>query len=385
MRVLKIAAIVLAVLLLIAFVAPFLVPVKTYIPALQTLAARRLNEPVSIGNLGFALLPLPYVTVEDIRIGAAEDVKIGRVVLHPDLWSLPDRVKKIRLVEVDGVTVDQSLLHRLAALAGGETGPASLVVQRIQVQGIELAVGGLRWKPLQAQLDLDAQGLRRAELSTEGQSLRVTLVPAGGTYGLELVGHGFTLPVQPALHFDELTAAGVLDRESLVVNDLAGRLYGGELRAKSRIGWKEGLHVEGEARLAGVELEPLIKRLGQSASLSGRLYAGGEYRLAARDASQLADSLRGRFRFEVKRGVLYNFDLANAVRSLAKQGVRGGQTQFNELAGEVILTGRAIALRNLKVASGHRGEPQAGGAGERGNERHRGSRECALGSRRYAQ
>lgn len=352
MKTLKITAILLLILSALAAVLPFLIPVKHYIPTLAKLASERLGEPVSIRDLRFALLPLPSVTVEDIRIGPEQEVRIGSVSVHPDLASLASKVKILRRVEVEGITVDRALLDRLPKWMAAGEGPKTVLIQRIEARHVNLALGDFRWGPLEAEAVLGEGGLRVAEMGTADRSLRVTLKPGEEGYAVDLAAHNFTLPVKPALRFDALQGSGTLTAAGLTLPHLEGKLYGGELVAQSDIGWKDGLRIAGEARVSDVEIEPIVKLMGQSASVSGRLHASGRYALAAQEASHLADSLRAQFRFEVKRGVLYNFDLASAVRALSRDGTRGGQTTFNEFSGNVILVGRNVQLRDVKVASG---------------------------------
>lgn len=352
MKRIKTLGLIILLLVALALVLPFLIPVRSYIPTLQKLAADRLGEPVVIGSLGFRLLPAPVVALQDLRIGPQEEVRIGAVHVHPDVWTLTAPVKVLRRVEIEGVTVDAYLVERLARWTQKPAGPSTVAVREVRVRDARLAFGDFQWGPLRADVWLDLQGPRKVEVGTADGSLRIDLAPRGEQYALTLEARNWTLPVKPALRFDELRGQGTLDAARLILSELDGRLYGGELHAASSVGWKDGIRIEGEARTAGVEIEPIVRLLSQSAAVSGLLYGGGRFQLAAKEPARLADSLRATFRFDVKRGVLYNFDLAGAVRSLAREGTRGGQTSFNELSGTVHLVGRAVQLRDVRVASG---------------------------------
>lgn len=352
MKLVKTVMMVILALVALAVVLPFLIPVKSYIPRLERVAANRLGEPVSIGNLQLRLLPAPAVGIQDIRIGPSQEVRIGSVTIHPDLWTLIDPVKVLRRVEVDGLTLDRPTLGRLAHWSQADEGPKTLLVRHVEARNLSLALGDVHWGPLRAEAWLDTQGLRRAELGTQDRSLQVDVVPEQARYALEIRGHNWTLPVKPALRFGELKAEGKLDAAGLELPQIQGKLYGGELKATTRVEWRDGVRLQGDARATAVQIEPIVRLLGQSASMSGLLDADGHYTLAAPDASRLADGVRGSFRFEVRKGVLYNFDLASAVRALAREGTRGGQTTFNEFTGTVHLLGRQVRLRDLKIASG---------------------------------
>jgi uncharacterized protein involved in outer membrane biogenesis len=352
MRWLKTLATMLVVLAGIAFVLPFVVPVKTYIPALQQLASERLQEPVAITHLKFALLPLPSATAEGILIGKEQDIRIGAVTVRPDLLSLLGKVKVLRAVEVEGLTVDKALLDRLPKWTKPEPGPKTVLVRRVEARDVVLALEGFRWGPLRAEVNLDAAGVKAIEAGTEDRRLTVKLTPDGEAYQVDIQAKHWSPPVKPALEFDELAARGMLTASALDLPQIEGTLYGGELHGKSRVEWENGFRIKGSAHTTGVEIGPIVRLMTQSASVSGKLRADGGYSLAARNPSQLADSLRASFKFAVNKGVLYNFDLASAVRSLAREGTRGGQTSFNELSGTVNLVGKNTQLRDLKVASG---------------------------------
>jgi hypothetical protein len=80
--------------------------------------------------------------------------------------------------------------------------------------------------------------------------------------------------------------------------------------------------------------------------------ADGSFRAQAAKPAALAEALQAEVAFKVENGVLNGFDLASAAKSLLKGGTPGGQTRFDQLTGNVNLAGRAVRLRNLKVASG---------------------------------
>jgi hypothetical protein len=352
MRWLKRLVIALVVLAAIGFVLPFVIPVKTYIPTVEKLASEKLKEPVTIANLKVALVPLPSATVEGILIGKQQEIKIGSVTVRPDLFSLFSTVKVIRAVEVNDVTVDRALLQRIPALTKSEPGPKTVAVRRIAARNVSVALDKFHWGPLRADVTMGDAGLKQVEAGTEDRRLKVDLTPEGEQYQVEIEGDHWALPIKPALEFTELHGKGTLTASKLELPDIEGRLYDGELHATTHVDWKDGIKIKGEARTSDVEIGPIVKMMSQSASLSGKLNAHGGYSLGARNAAQLADSLRASFKVEVKKGVLYNFDLANAVRSLAREGTRGGQTNFEQLSATVNLIGKNTQLQHIKVASG---------------------------------
>ncbi len=56
--------------------------------------------------------------------------------------------------------------------------------------------------------------------------------------------------------------------------------------------------------------------------------------------------------FNIQHGTLYRIDLAKAARSLSREGVRGGDTRFDDLSGKLDLGGNEYRFADLKVTSG---------------------------------
>ena len=105
--------------LLIALLAalPFVVSIEDYRPRIEQELSARLKEPVTLARLRAHALPAPHASAEGISIGKNGDVKVAKLTIAPDLWSLVGETKVIRYVELSGVQVTQAGLDKLAALA----------------------------------------------------------------------------------------------------------------------------------------------------------------------------------------------------------------------------------------------------------------------------
>ncbi len=352
MKPLKTALSVLVLFLVVAALLPLAIPTSSYIPKIQELAGEKLGEPVTVAELGVSLLPLPSATLKGIAIGEGQAIRVGSITVRPDVFSLLSETKVIRDIELEGLEVNQALLQRIPLWAKPAPGPKTVAVRQVALRDVRLALDAVKWGPLRAEVMLAEAGLESVDLGTEDGSLRLALRPDQERFRLKLEGRGFTLPIKPALAFDELDAEGVLTKTGLEVSGLRGRLYGGGLMASARLDWEGGWRLKGQARTTGVEISKVLAALGRPASISGGLHAAGSYAMAARQAGQLPDSLRANFRFEVKNGVLHNVDLARAARSFSKEGMRGGQTRFDELTGTVQVAGKGYRLREGRVGSG---------------------------------
>ena len=60
-------------------------------------------------------LPLPHLTVRGITIGTTEDIKVGKVTVTPDLWTLFDPTRVIKSIEIDGLVITHKAVGRIPA------------------------------------------------------------------------------------------------------------------------------------------------------------------------------------------------------------------------------------------------------------------------------
>ncbi len=358
MRWFKYSAILLGILLALALIVPFLIPLKTYIPQLEQLASEKLGEPVKIADLRFSLLPLPSATVHGLSIGQTQPIKFESISVRPALGSLWQEVKVLRVVEVKGFSVDRRLLALAGALAKPGDAPPLMTVQRVQLRAMQLDLDVLKWGPLRADIALHERGVEEVDAASEDGKFKLHLTPGSekATQDLLITAKDWPLPIKPAFEFEQLTAKGLLRQNKLSISDIKGKLYGGTLAGKVDFDWTRDWQVKGKMQASHVETREAVALLTRSVALSGKLHTQGGFTLRAKEPKQLAESLKGSFKFEVKQGVLHGFDLAQAVQSLgqsgARSGTRGGQTRFDVFSGALQLRGKQYQLQQLKVVSG---------------------------------
>src|SRR5258706_8037726 len=104
---LKPILIALAVVIAIAVAVPFFISLDDYIPQIEAELSARLKDPVSIKSIHFRALPLPHLTANGITVGKAEDIKLGKVRMTPDLFSLLSSTRVIRSIEIDSLVLTQ--------------------------------------------------------------------------------------------------------------------------------------------------------------------------------------------------------------------------------------------------------------------------------------
>lgn len=354
MKWLKRILIVLVLLLVAALALPLFVTLDSYRPQIEQAASDRLGEPVKVAAIGLALLPLPHVTVEGIAVG--KDARLDKVTVTPELASLWQPIKVISSIELDGLVLTQQALGKLPRWAKPKSDEPSLVQVRIgiiRITGARLELGKNTLGPLDGTLQLDNSGAPTdARLATQDGKLAAEVRFEGKNYPLEINAKAWTLPVGPALLFDELRIKGVATADDLVLDQLDARLYGGTVAGKSALNWQKGLRLKGELDIRQLELKQLVALFSSATRVSGRLDAQPVFSASAASADKLMDAFRLETPFNVTNGVLQGVDIEQAATSMSKQGASGGETRFDTLSGHLLLAQRSYHFTELKIASG---------------------------------
>ncbi len=360
MKWLKRIGIIVGAFLLILAVVPFFISLDDYIPAIEREVSARLKVPVAIGSLRAAGLPLPHIAVSRITVGRTEDIKVGKVTVTPDLWSLLDATRVIKSIEIDGLVLTQKAFDRIPAWipAGTRPGvPSQPPVVRLESIKLDDAVIKLEttsFGPFDAMLALSNDGsFESASIVTRDGKLKVLIKPGLSNYLIDASANGWTLPVGPAIYFDGLIVKGVANPKGANISELSAKLYGGTVRGNMAVGWQKGLQFTGSATVSQVEISPLLKALDKPQNMSGRLSARPVFSANAANPERILDVLRLETPFGVQGGVLQGVDMRKAATSFVGQdGGKGGETRFDKLSGRLSIDRGTRRLTQLDIVSG---------------------------------
>lgn len=344
---------ILSIVFLAAIGLVFLVPLNSYIPEIEKRAGEKLHEPVRIGSLRILLVPTPHVVIKKIAIGAQQEVKIESIEVTPALSTLFSPTKVLRNIELDGVKINQDILGRMPGWFKPDGGPQVVRIEKIGLTHVVLTSPKMALPSFGVALNMNADGgLGDARLASDDGKLKIGVKADKNDFLLDIAARKWQPPAGPALVFDELNIQGVAGAADLNLKQIDGKLYGGSVKGNAVLGWKNGWRLDGKLQSQAVELQRLVPLFSTDVSVSGRLNATANFSMAAKDAGQLLDSPKVKATFNVQNGVLYNVDLAAAARTFSKEGMRGGKTQFDELAGSLDLAGKAYRFKDIKVSSG---------------------------------
>lgn len=348
----------LALLALSALTLPFLIPLDRYIPGIEKALSAKLREPVTIGSIRLSPFPLPHADVDGIRVGNSDDIKLGRVRLTPDLWTLPAATTVIREIEVESLVLTSKAIERIPEWTAPDAAPAPgqappFRVARLQLDRAIVVLDKAQVGPFDARVELDDAGnMREASFATEDGKLKAKVKPDGANYLIDASAKAWTLPAGPAIVFDEITVKGVATADGADFGEISARLYEGTARGKANIKWRKGVQVHGSLDISRMELAHAAPLLSSDTHVSGRLDAKPTFSAAAASAGQLLDALRLETQFDVQHGIVHGVDVEKAATNLIRQGTTGGETRFDRLSGHLVMEAHAFRFTNLSIASG---------------------------------
>jgi uncharacterized protein involved in outer membrane biogenesis len=345
----------LALLLAIAVALPFFISLDDHIPRIEKELSARLKEPVSIGSIRFTALPLPHVTVAGITVGKTDDIKLGKVMVTPDLLSLLQSTKVIRSIEIDSLAMTQKAIDRIPAWAKSDPAdpPSQFRVKSIRLHDALVNLGKASFGPFDARVKLDSKGEpEEASITTQDGKLKALIKPDKSKYLIDASAKSWTLPVGPALLFDGLIIKGVATLNDADLGEVSAKLYGGTAIGKMTIGWQKGLRLDGNFDVNQVEMQKIASMLSSKTHVSGKVSAKPVFSASAASADQLANALRLETPFTVQNGVLHGVDILKAATGLIKQGATGGETRFEQLSGHLVMEHGGYRFTQLRISSG---------------------------------
>lgn len=358
MKWIKRLLIALAALLVIAGALPFLISLDDYIPRIEKEVSARLKEPVSIKSIRFAALPLPHVTVDGITVGTTDDIRLGKVLVTPDLFSLLQSTRVIRSIEIDSLALTRKAVDRLPALAKSDAATSPRPPPQVRVESVRLNNAVVNFDkasfgPFDARVSLGSQGEPEdVMITTQDGKLKALIKPDKSRYLIDASAKSWTLPAGPALVFDELIIKGVATLNDANLDEVNAKLYGGTASGKMTISWHKGVQLNGSFDVSRMELKQVASMLSPGAHVSGKLNAKPVFSASAASADQLLHALRLETLFNVQNGALHGIDIQKAAANLIRQETTGGETRFEQLSGHLVTEHGSYRFTQLKIASG---------------------------------
>jgi len=124
------------------------------------------------------------------------------------------------------------------------------------------------------------------------------------------------------------------------------------VRGGLELGWRDGATLSGRLQTARIDLLPLLQALRSPLRARGMLDAETRFASTAATADRLIDAVKLDAKFRLAGGTVNGIDLARVIQGAPREGVRGGQTRFEQLVGNLQSGGGAYRFTALRLTSG---------------------------------
>jgi uncharacterized protein involved in outer membrane biogenesis len=344
-----------AVLLALLAALPLFISVDDYRPSIEREISARLKEPVTITRLRAFALPSPHVTAEGIAIGKTGDVKVAKLVIAPEVWSLLSEIRVIRYVGLSGVQITQSGIDKLAVLGKGDgkaPSRAGVRVKRVNVDDATLLFEKNKFGPFEAVIALNERSEpEQISITTSDGKFKAGIKPVAERYAVDVSAKSWLLPLGMPLIFDELKVTGMATLNDLNLSRIDARLYGGTVGGNATLAWARGAQLRATLDVRQVDIAALAALMSQRSPLSGRLAAKPVVSANSAGLGQLGAALRIETPFQVHNGVLRGVDIKKAATNLLLKD-SSGETHFDQLSGYLVMERGTQRFSNLKVMAG---------------------------------
>lgn len=333
----KLTFIYVPVLLLVLLILAHFINLSTLIKPIEQLASDSLGVPVAIKKVHASLWPQPHLVLENVAIGASDNIKAIHVL--PAVSSLFDEVKVAKSLVIDGLNIEQANFGQPLQWASNLGNAKNVKVEQINIKNLMLTIRDLTLEPFDGKVALTETGaLAAIELVSSNNALSVVIKPQNSEYEIVLKAANWVLPFNQKIVFGALNAKGVSSADQIKFSQIEGEIYGGKLTGQANIGWPDSggqWSGAGDYKLENAYAEQLLSAFGSAVTIDGKLTLSGSFSSRASDANQLAGASLFSANFDVRQGSIEGIELARAVLTRGGQSLAGDTTNFDKLTGSV--------------------------------------------------
>jgi hypothetical protein len=330
------------------FLLPMFWPMQDYITSAEQRLSARFKQPVKIGGMSAALLPVPKLELSELKVGGGGEVVISKATLNLDPLSLLSDSKAIKDAELQDVDLDGRHLELASGWFKGMGGDAQFPLQHVSLRNLRIRMEGISLPALRGGADFEQGAFSRLALHSEDEKLNVEFKAVANRMQMSFGIRENALPLLPAVQFSSFNARGELVAGEVVISDMDAHAYGGIWSGNGKLNWNKGWRFEARIKANTMELAELFPQYG----LSGELFADGEMSAYGTTLVRLPETLRVDASFQAKRGVINGVDMVETARLVSHEHLAGGRTHFDELNGSFQYENRQLRFRQIRIASG---------------------------------
>ena len=350
-------------LIALLIIAAQLINMRMLITPIENLVAETIQAPVKIETIHTALFPTPHLTLKNVSLGdakAATVTTVQNVHIYPVLADLIDRLRdqntflqkpyEIESIETEGLSLNQKDLHRPAAWLAAYSNHKQLKIKEISLNNASVLLNGLELPKINGNIQLNANGqVKNATLRTEDGNLTLDIDHSDASYRFNLKATKWRAPMMPNLMFNELSAHGFLENNTLTVPQINGYLYDGKLQANMVVDLTTEWQARGDFDLKGFNLANMALDLKIEPAIEGSLNTNTNFSFSYNTTSNQLEASVLNARFKINNGSINKIDLIQAMRSSNINANIGGSTHFAELSGSLALANQNYQISNITL------------------------------------
>lgn len=337
----------------IALALPFVMPLKFWFPQLESQLSQAIGEPVVYDGLRAGLSPRLYLEADNVVIGRGRDVKASRLRIYPELLTLSEPTSNLRSIELDELSLGRGAIMHFFTKHAKEGGVQRIRLGQLRANRVKLDLLDGRL----GEVDIEATFSRENEVTgltidAVDRKFKLELAPGPEVMQFMFSARDWQPPVVPAVPFERIQAQGQIVDNKLSISEFTAGAYGGDVRGGLEINWGESCALSGRLQATRVDLLPLLQAVRSPLPVRGTLDAEMRFSSTAESAARLIDAMKLDAKFRLANGTLNDFDLGRVIRGAPREGVRGGQTRFEQLVGNLQAGGGAYRFTALLLTSG---------------------------------
>lgn len=333
--------------------AVFLFPYERFKPEFEASAARLVDAPVVIDEIGVSVIPGPHLKLKGLRIGSPVDSTIEEVRIAWPFAMLLGSPQRISRMDINGAALAANRLVAMPMFGGGDAGVGGVSFGEIRIEGLQVGTGkDLAIRDLRGQITFRDDGsLAKARFETADRGLLVDAQPGVGEISLHIEGRAWQ-PAGLGTAFSALQAKGVLTKNRLLIQNVDTVSFGGILRGNWHLDWGGELAMAADGELLRLDSGKVSAAFAPALKIEGEMSGDVRLRSSGKDWNGLWANAEITLNSEIVRGIFHGADLGEAVRRGGLSEVRAGSTKFDRLQSTVLVSPRQIAARSVKLDAG---------------------------------
>ncbi len=333
---------------------PYVWPMQDYVARTEQELSAQLKQPVHIGAMSAASLPLPKLVLQNVTVGGNQELRIGSVSLYFNVPSLIADNKAIDKAELQDVTIGAEAFSRVLPWLAASGSDPHYPVKRVVIRGAHVTGDVPVLPAFNGEMVFDPQGaFTGAKLTSDDGKTDFTLRPQQGRMQVELSLKDGALPLAPAIKFASFGAAGEIRDSGINFTNVDAILYGGTLKGTAYLAWQGGWSLQGRISVSAIDVDKLLPGL----KISGEVSGDATLTMRGSRLTQLVNMPHLEGTVQMRDGTINSLDIAETLRTGSRDPAPG-TSHFDRLNATLQVDGASQHLKQIRFVTG--GMPASG-------------------------